>query len=96
VEEERRALALSCWAGSAVGWASSWAVREKGGKGEKESRPRGGGAKEDWAEPKSSEGESLSLFIFRFSFLLNTNLFQNIFKPNLNSFSIFIQNHSSQ
>jgi len=32
---EGRALTLSCWAGSAVGWASSWAVRgrkEGGGR----------------------------------------------------------------
>jgi len=42
--------------------------REEGRRGEKESRPREGGGKEDWAEPKSSKGESLSLFIFCFSF----------------------------
>jgi len=74
VEGEKRALALSCWAGC---WRWAALRREKGG------RERGGqaaGKKKEWAEPKSSEGESLSLFIFCFSFLLKQTYFKTFSK----------------
>ena len=48
---------------------------EKGGRGE--AGHGGKKKKKEWAEPKSSEGESLSLFIFCFPFLLKQNTFQN-------------------
>jgi len=43
-------------------------------------RRRRGGGERFWAFGPKIERESLSLFIFCFSFLLKTNLFQNIFK----------------
>ena len=54
-----------CWAAQrGPGAGPRW---EKGRRGRKGKQAAGG--KEDWAEPKSSEGESLSLFfIFCFSF----------------------------
>jgi hypothetical protein len=77
VEGERRALALSCWAGC-------WCLgrnREERGKGR--SRPRGG--KEKWAEPETGRerGNSFPFSKFCFPFSFKT---KHISKPNLNSF----------
>jgi hypothetical protein len=86
VEEERRALALSCWAGSAVGWASSWAAREKGGKGEKESRPGGGGRRLGRAQEQRGRESFSFYFLFPFSFKT-----KHISKQNLNSFKTLVK-----
>jgi len=38
-KDEGRVLALSYWAGSAVGWASTWAANGERREGGEESRP---------------------------------------------------------
>ena len=53
-------MAHSYWAGSAVGWASSWALRERNEGGGREQAARGGA---DWDFGPKPEGRVLLLFI---------------------------------
>ena len=63
-KDDGRVLALSCWAGSAVGWASSWAAKVERREGGKKAG-RAGRGEEFWAEP-DSEGKRYISFFFLF------------------------------